>query len=160
MPTRNDLRRRPPRQRHTRQALADRTGAVGLEFALLLPAMVLLLMGMFDYGSLSYQTMEVTAAAHAGADYALHNGWNATAVQTAVTSATGLSVTASPAPALSKACVTNNALVVTTGTTCPSGGAPGNYAIVNAQAPFTPLVSWSAFVMPSTISAQAAVRLQ
>jgi len=142
-----------------RDLLADRRGTLAIEFALLLPALVLLLMGVFDYASLSYDTMEVNAAAHAGADYALRNGWNSSGVQTAVTSSTTIAVTATPAPTLSSGCIVNGALQTTTSTTCPSGGTPGSYAIVNAKTSFTPLAIWSSFVMPSTISAQAAVRL-
>jgi Flp pilus assembly protein TadG len=138
----------------------DRRGAAGVEMALILPVLSVLLMGMFDYGQLAYQTMQVSAAAHAGADYALHNGWNLTAVQSAVTSATALSVSASPAPTLSKACVVGGTIVVTAGSACASGGTPGSYVIVNAQAPFSPLVSWSGLALPSTITAQAAVRIQ
>jgi Flp pilus assembly protein TadG len=138
-----------------------RSGAAGVEFALLLPALVLLLMGMFDYGALAYQTMQVAAAAHAGADYALHSGWNLTAVQSAVTNATTLaSVSATPAPTLSQGCITNGSLVITTGTSCPSGGTPGSYVVINAQAPFSPLVTWSALALPSTITAKAVVRIQ
>ena len=138
-----------------------RSGAAGVEFALLLPVLVLLLMGMFDYGALAFQTMQVAAAANAGADYALHHGWNSTAVQNAVTGATTLpSVSASPAPALSQGCISHGALVITTGSTCSSGGTPGSYVVVNAQAPFSPLVAWSALALPSTITAQAVVRIQ
>ena len=140
--------------------LTARTGAAGIEFALLLPALTLLLMGVFDYGALAYQTMQVAAAAHAGADYALRNGWNQTAVQNAVTGATGLTVSANPAPALSKGCITGNALVITAGSSCPSGGTPGSYVVVNAQSPFSPMLAWSALSFPSTITAQAAVRIQ
>lgn len=141
--------------------LRARSGAAGVEFALLLPVLVLLLMGMFDYGALAYQTMQVSAAAHAGADYALHSGWNLTAVQNAVTNATTLSsVSATPAPTLSQGCITNSALVITAGTSCPSGGTPGSFVVVNAQAPFSPLVTWSALALPSTITAKAVVRIQ
>ena len=142
-----------------RNFIQDTRGASAVEFALLLPTLVLLLMGVFDYASLSYDAMEVNAAAHAGADYALRNGWSASGVQTAVTGATSITVSATPAPTLSSACIVNGALQTTTSSTCPSGGTPGSYAIVNAQASFTPLAIWSSFVMPSTISAQAAVRL-
>ena len=140
--------------------LADRRGSSGVEFALLLPVAVLLLIGAVDYGTLTYQTMEVSAAAHAGAEYALRNGWNASAVQTAVTGATTLTVTATPAPQLSKACVTGGVVVVTAGSTCASGGPPGNYVVVNAQASFSPLIAWSSLIMPTTISSQATIRIQ
>ena len=140
--------------------VADRRGAAILEFALILPVVVALLVGMIDYGMLAYQTMEVSAAAHAGAEYALHYGWNTTGIQSAVTSATTLTVSANPAPQLKTACVTAGAVVVTAGTTCSSGAAAGSYVQVNAQATFTPIITWSSFAMPSTIAAQAMIRIQ
>jgi Flp pilus assembly protein TadG len=147
--------------RHGVAELADdRRGAAILEFALMLPVIVALLVGMVDYGALAYQTMQVSAAAHAGAEYVLHYGWNATAVQTAVTSATSLTVTASPAPQLQTACVTGGAVVVTAGTSCPSGAAAGSYVLVSAQASFSPIIAWSSFAMPSTIAARAMIRIQ
>ena len=154
----NSLHRKTPASTGLARA---RSGAAGVEFALLLPALVLLLMGMFDYGALAFQTMQLSAAAHAGADYALRNGWNLTAVQNAVTNATTLaSVSATPTPALSQGCITSGALVITTGSSCPSGGTPGSYAVINAQAPFSPLIAWSALALPTTITAQAVVRIQ
>ena len=149
-----------PRIRAVQRLAGDRRGVAGVEFALALPVLMLLLVGMFDYGTLAFQTMEITAAAHAGADYAMHNGWNASAIQTAVTSATSLSVTASPAPQLSNGCLSGNTVVFTTGSSCSSGGTPGSYVIVNAQTPFTPLVAWSGLTLPTTLSAQAVVRIQ
>jgi len=143
-----------------RRIVADKSGASAVEFALVLPVLVLLLIGMSDYGALAFQTMEVSAAAHAGADYAIHNGWNSSAIQTAVTSATSLTVSASPAPQLSKGCLSGNTVVFQTGATCSSGGTAGSYVIVNAQTPFSPLVAWSALTFPTTLSAQAVVRIQ
>ena len=139
---------------------ADCCGSSGVEFALLLPVLSILLMGTFDYGALAYDRMQVSAAAHAGADYAFHAGvFNAGNITSAVVGATTLTVSATPAPQSITACVTGGALVVTAGSTCPSGGTPGTYVVVNAQASFSPLVSWASFALPSTITAQATVRI-
>lgn len=140
--------------------LAHRGGASGVEFALLLPALIVLMIGAVDVGTLTFQEMEVTAAAHAGAQYALRYGWNQTAIQTAVTGATPLTVTATPAPQLLKACVTGGVVTTVSGSTCSGGGSPGNYVQVNAQAAVSPLIVWSAIAMPSSLSAQAMVRIQ
>jgi Flp pilus assembly protein TadG len=139
--------------------VADLGGAASVEFALLLPLLVTLVVGMIDYAQLAYQSMEVAAAAHAGADYALHYGYNSSAIAGAVTAATGLTVSATPAPAQTTACVTGGAIVATVATTCASGGAPGSYVTVDAQATFTPILAWASFGMPSTLSARAMVRI-
>jgi Flp pilus assembly protein TadG len=143
------------------RVLADRSAAAGVEFALMLPPLVLFLIGIVDVGSLAYQQTEVSAAAHAGALYAIRNGGSSlTNIASAVTSATPLTIQATPAPQLVTACVSGGSLVATTATTCAGGGTPGAYIQVNAQATFTPLVAWSGLSLPSTLTAQAMVRTQ
>ena len=149
----------PPFPFLVRRCLSDQRGAAAVEFALLTPVLTVLMFGTVDLGSLAYQSMQVEAAASAGAAYAIHSGWNASAIASAVTSATSLTVAASPSPSVVLACVTNGVLVTTQTLTCPSGGAAGSYVVVNAQATFTPIIDWAAFSLPSTLSAQAMVRI-
>ena len=137
-------------------------GAAGVEFALLLPTLIVLLIGALDVGTLVFEQMQVNAAAHAGALYALRYGWNLAGVQAAVTGSTGLTVTASPAPQTVKGCIVSGVFTVqsNTTTTCTGGGTPGSYVQVNAQAAVSPLIVWSAIVMPTTLTAQAVIRIQ
>jgi Flp pilus assembly protein TadG len=144
-----------------RALLSDRRGVAAVEFALLAPVMTTLVFGMVDFGTLLYQSMEVQVAAHAGADYAIKNGWNSTAVAAAVTGATSMTISASPVPAQVSACVVSGVLTTTTSTTCPAGSTqttPGSYVQVNARATFTPLIPWSVFGLPTSLAAQAMVR--
>ena len=141
----------------------DRKGVAALELALLAPVLLLLLMGIFDVGQLTYTDMQVNAAANAGAQYVYSNGCASTqGIATAVTSATILSVTANPSPVCPVYyCATNGALVSSTsGATCPSGEKAGAYATVSAQAAFTPVAPWSGLVLPTTLSASSAIRYQ
>jgi Flp pilus assembly protein TadG len=141
--------------------LTNRDGAAGVEFALMLPTMVLFVIGIVDVGALTYEQTEVSAAAHAGAQYAIRNGGGSlTNIASAVTGATSFTVLATPAPQQVKACVSGNSLVVTAGTTCAGGGTPGTYIQVNAQATYTPLISFGTLSMPTALSAQAMVRTQ
>lgn len=149
----------PPGATVIGRLLSDCGGSPAVEFGLLAPILVVILFGTIDLGALTYQSMEVAVAAHAGADYAMHSGWNSSSIQTAVTSATPIVVTASPAPTLTSYCITGGALVVANNSTCPSGQAPGNYVTVSAHAVFTPIIAWSDFGLPSTLSAQATVRI-
>ncbi len=147
----------------TIEALANRDGAAGVEFALMLPTLVLFIIGTVDLGSLAYQKAEVSAAVNAGALYAIANAPspNLTSVATAVTSATPLTVSASPAPTQGYYCETGGSLTSVASLTSPcSGGQVGTYVQVNATATYAPLISWGSLTMPSTLSAQAMVRIQ
>ena len=144
------------------KVLTNRDGAAGVEFALMLPALVLFVIGIVDVGALTYEQTEVSAAAHAGAQYAIRNGSSVTtdSITSAVTSATPFTIQATPAPQRVKACVSDGSLIVTTQSTCTGGVTPGTYIQVNAQATYTPLISWGTLSMPTTLSAQAMVRTQ
>jgi Flp pilus assembly protein TadG len=145
-----------------RSCLSDRRGVAAVEFALLAPVVTTLLIGLVDFGQVIYQSMEVQVAAHAGADYAMLNGWNSSGVTSAVTGATSMTINASPAPALVSACVVNGVITTTTDATCPTGSSqttPGTYVEVYSQATFTPLIPWSIFGLPTSLAAQAMVRV-
>jgi Flp pilus assembly protein TadG len=155
----------PPRHGLAVALLADRSGAAAVELALLLPTMVMLVIGMVDVGALAYQQMQVTAAAHAGALWALQNATsggnvNLTSVSAAVTGSTGLTVTADPAPTRFTACVSGGAVTATTGSSCASGGTPRWYVQVNAQASVSPIIAWATITTPTTLKATALVRIQ
>lgn len=144
--------------------VANTDGTSGIEFALILPSLVLLVVGAIDFGQLAWSSMEVNAAAHAGALYALRNDSNAagylTAIQTAVGAATPLTVSASPATQIITACVAGGAIVATVQSTCSGGAKPGSYVQVNARATFTPMIQFSQLTQPSTLTAQAMVRVK
>lgn len=142
---------------------AEHEGVAALELALLAPTLLLLLMGIFDFGEMTYTVMQVSAAAHAGAQYVYANGCSSTTgVSTAVTNATPLTVTANPSPVCGVYyCATNGALVASTsGATCPSGEPSGAYATISAQAPFTPIAPWSGLIFPTTLSSSSTIRYQ
>lgn len=144
-----------------RRLIGSRDGSAGVEFALLAPMLLLLFAGLVDVSRLISQTMQVRAAAQAGADWAQRNGWNAAGVQTAVTSATTLkSITATPAPTLIRACVAAGQITPTTAATCSAGGTPGEFVSVRASAPFKGVVPWPGVVLPSSLGASAMVRVR
>jgi Flp pilus assembly protein TadG len=138
---------------------ADIGGAAAVEFAMLLPVLLLMLAGLIDVTRLISHTMQVKAAAQAGADFAQVRGWKPDEIAGAVTAATQLTVSASPAPAMATACVSGQSIVQTTATTCTAGGPPGRFVTVAAQSPFQPLIPWPGISMPGTVKAQAVVRI-
>lgn len=137
-------------------------GTASVEFALLAPVLVFLLIGIFDYGKAAYEAMQVQDAAQAGAEYALRYGWNSGNIENAVTSTTtSISVSATPAPTQSCGCVSGTSIVsASCGSACSGGGTAGTYVTVSAQAPYSPILSYPGISLPSTLTAQTTVRIQ
>ena len=135
----------------------DRRGASAVEFALIAPVLCLLLAGLIDGSRFIIQTMQVRAAAQAGADFALDHTFSAAGVQNAVLGATSLSLTASNITAIqAQRCVASGIL---TGVNCPNNATAGNYVIVAVQQPFQPMMTWPGLGAFSQITAQAQVRV-
>lgn len=146
-------RRRPARMR------GDIGGAAAVEFAIVLPLLVMLVLGLVEYGTGLWEAMMVGNAARAGAYYAALKGWSGSNppanIETAVTSATQLgSILASPVPTQHCFCPSaSSGLVAVPGScsvsppvcgtcTCSDGVTPAGYYIqVNAQASYSPLVA-------------------
>ena len=142
--------------------LRDGRGVAAVEFALAAPLLATILTVLVDFGFGFYEKMQVEDAAQAGAQYALLNGWNQTNIQNAVTGATTLSgLTATPAPSESCGCPSGTAVAAATcGSTCANGLTAGTYVTVNAQATYTPLISYAVMGSSVTLSAQSMVRIQ
>lgn len=162
--------------------IADSRGVAALEFALTIPFMTLLLMGVFDFGSVAYETMEVNAAATAGvqacvAQIQSSSSCSNTTITTAEQNATnlGANVTTSGTKngltgptynfsgkvnTVSSGGKTTSTLIAASATCTGACSSAGTYAVAYAQITYRPLLSWSQLVLPSTISATAAVRYQ
>lgn len=116
----------------------QRQGAAAVEFAIVLPVLVTILLGATDFGRFYYSAIAVTNAARAGAAYGcmnpLSNAGSTTAWQTGVTSAV--------TDELSQSTAINTAnLTVTATSVTESSGL--NRVSVQVTYPFTTAVSWS-----------------
>ncbi|HEY8570999.1 TadE/TadG family type IV pilus assembly protein [Phenylobacterium sp.] len=141
-----------------RRLARDKAGASAVEFALVAPVLCMVAAGTVDAGRYIARTIEVNAAAQAGADYAKVAGWNAAGIAGVVRNAAKGSVTALPA-VLSQGCAVSGAIVAPSGARCPEGDLPGRFVTVRAQTTFTPLAPWPAIPLPSRITADAQVRI-
>jgi len=132
-----------------RGAASTRRGLAALEFALVLPILVTILLGATDFGRFSHSRIAIINAARCGAAYASMNpydstnqaAWNA-GVKKAVTDELSESVAFDPAE-----------LVVTTTVIADSGGL--RRISVQASYPFEMLVNWP--LLPSSLELQETV---
>lgn len=144
-----------------RRSLARR-GSVAVEFALVAPLLLTLLAAVVDLGYAAYQSMQVQAAAEAGARYAGRFGWDPAAISAAVVNATGAEdIAANPSPAQFCGCAEEDGLVhIACDATCPGGATPARYAQVSAELEHATVLPYPGLPDPLTLRAYAIVRLQ
>lgn len=141
-----------------RRLATDRSGNVMIEFALALPVLALLLVGMADLGSFSLQKSAMLQGAQAGAQYGIIDATNTANINSTAQSATGLSgVTATS----SVFCECVAGTTVTCTTTCSGGATLKQYITVNTTKSFSSALSvvahsfggFATWTPPSTVSA-------
>jgi Flp pilus assembly protein TadG len=164
--------------RHFRKPRRDRErGSMAVEFAFAAPPVIMLALGVVDYGSLMNKWASLRGATRAGAEYVVAN-WNNATVTDPTTGAeqqvcgflglTLSSTTCSPVtPTVATACTCSDDSTVS----CPSSGSSNpcsSYSdprvlvsvTVTATESFTPIASWASFAFPSTVTASTVVRTQ
>jgi Flp pilus assembly protein TadG len=141
-----------------RRLKRDERGAGAVEFALLVPVLALVTAGLVDTSRLIVQSMQLKAAAQAGADYALRSGWDEAKVERAATAASPAIATTATAAA-TKGCIAGGTINDTTAATCPGGATAGTFVRVSAQAAYRPLFPNLPLLGERTLSAQARVRI-
>jgi Flp pilus assembly protein TadG len=150
--------------RRCKNALSHRGGTSAVEFGLTVTFLTAIIVPSVDLGMGAYTQMQVRNAAEAGAEWAIRNqNFDQTAITSAVTGATAISVSANPVPAKFCGCLSGSPASVASascGTTCADGATAGLYATVNAQATYTPLFPYPVLGQTMTMSAQSTVRYQ
>lgn len=146
-----------------KRALSQDEGTSSAEFALVVPVMAILFIGLIDVGSLAWTALQVQAAARAGTASALLHGYDDELITDAMTNATNLPITISTTPVELPGCpdastgLTFNGVTATT--TCPSGRLAGRYVSVEASANYVALFAWPGLSSPLTLTSKSSVRI-
>jgi Flp pilus assembly protein TadG len=142
--------------------LSDRRGTAAIEFALLTPVLLALLLGAVELGFGVYAAIQAQSAAEAGALYAAENGWDSAGISAAVVNATGATgMAATPAPTLFCGCPTTSGITAIGCTsTCASGIQPGQYVQINSALARLSILSDPGLGLATTLTGQSIIRLQ
>jgi len=137
-------------------------GSAAIEFGLLVPLLVTLLLGCAEIGYFIQQTMMVHSAVDAGITLAAKRGFDLKAITNAVLDTTtepGLQAT--PAPVLFCGCVAKEAVEASPcDATCKSDGlVPGHYVRVGAALKPRSILPNTMLPLPEIINAQSTIRL-
>jgi len=149
------------------RAAGDTSGVAAIEFGIVVPILVLMVVATADIGMGFYRKMQVEDAAQAGAAWAIKNGFDANAISNAVTSATSAgspgspAISVSPTPVQFCGCASGSSIsTVTCGTTCSGGALAGTYTTVSAQMTYNTILPYGFFPSTYNLSSQSTVRLQ
>lgn len=144
------------------RAVGNTSGAAAIEFGVVVPLLALMVTAVVDIGFHVYYKMQVEDAAQVGAEWAIRNGFDATAISNAVLSATNASrISASPAPTTFCGCATGSSISsANCGTTCPGGAQAATYVTVSAQMTYSTTLSYPTLPTSYNLTAQATARLQ
>ena len=137
--------------------LRDARGNMALEFALLLPAILILLGGIIEFGSAMYASSALESAARAGAHYAFEKGLDKPGIEQAVKGASTyppqkLTVSSSMFCECAGAGVACNS-------ECTGGYAPFKFVTVNVTAPNDPWFPVIEKLAPLKFSGSAVVQV-
>jgi Flp pilus assembly protein TadG len=137
-----------------------RSGGAAIETATILPFFILLLAGLFDFGSSVMNAMALEAAARAGAQYALTQPTDAAGISAVIQAATRLDASTLTVTS-SNACECPNG---TTGIDCSTGTCGAGVILVRivtiqVTQPFTSLLPYPAFMRPTQLTGTAVIRV-
>jgi hypothetical protein len=145
----------------SQNCVRDGGGIAAIEFAVIAPVLVLMFMCLTDLGLGISAKMQVDNAAQYGAQYALANGYNASAIISAVKNSsdmTPLTVTST----LICGCPGANGVLprLSCGVACPDGSMPGSFAHVSVTHTYVTLLPYPVLPSSFNLASQSTVRLQ
>ncbi|MDE2517176.1 MAG: pilus assembly protein [Rhodospirillales bacterium] len=151
-----------------RRLIRARRGVAALEFALVMPVLLIMLGGVVDFGLVMLARSQLASAVTQGAEYAMATGSSVSpsSIRTMVQSASplaGVTATVTPSSGAACYCVTGTPLALSSHictSACPDGSSPGVYLTIKAQYTYQPILPFYSALAATTLSEQAQVRLQ
>ena len=133
---------------------ADIGGNIAIEFALVAPVFILMIVGLADYGLATRERAVLDAAARAGLQALLFNSANIGGAEAAATAMAPAAVVTT-----SIVCTCDSGVGVSCSGTCPTG-LPRRSGRVDVSHDHTLLLNWPGFPDPVVLTATAAGRLR
>jgi len=138
----------------------DRRGVSAVEFALIAPLLIGMMICIADFGLGYYSDTQLASAAQASATYAAQNGYDAAAMTTVAQAATKLA-SVGVTPTQFCGCPSPGGVTSTScGATCGDGLRAGTFAQVTATTDYATLVSYPGVPNVFHLSEKATARLQ
>jgi Flp pilus assembly protein TadG len=121
------------------KALRSNRGAAAVEFALLVPVLATVFIGLANYGLATFERMELESAARAGAQMALIDTSSTSTIQQVVVDSTNADI-ATTDVTVTESCKCADGTTVTCGNTCGDGSTNQYYMTITATESYTLLL--------------------
>ena len=139
----------------------DCSGSVAAEFALVAPIIVLIAVGIADFGILATKSVALAGTTRIGAEYARLHPADTMGIQNSMQGCTGFVPALTFPASFPQSCECDDGASIACAESCATVGRPGPNRVfisISASQAFTPLVPWPG--IPATLSAVTEVRLQ
>jgi TadE-like protein len=151
------------RRRAWRAALGSRNcgGSAAAEFALVAPAIVLIAVGIADFGMLATKSAALVGTTRIGAEYARLHPADTAGIENLMQRSTVFAPTLAFPGSFPQSCECDDGTSIACAESCAAAGRPGPNRVfikISASQAFTPLAPWPG--IPATLSATTQVRLQ
>jgi Flp pilus assembly protein TadG len=139
----------------------NRDGSAAVEFAIVAPTLILIAVGIADFGMLATKSAGLAATTRIGAEYARLHSVDANGIRNAMQSAMSFAPALTFPASFPRSCECDDRAPIGCTESCATIGRPGPNRIfirISANQAFTPLVPWPG--IPATLTATTEMRLQ
>lgn len=139
--------------------ILDRRGSTAVEFALIMPVLLLFLEGVVDFGRAFYYQTELSQALRSGMQYTMKAPTDTNGIKAVIAQSSRLPIVVA-APVTFCQCYDGSAIACSS--TCAKGNTPTrNYVKLEATFPYAPLIGEMIGLLPkSPLDATLIVRTQ
>lgn len=134
-------------------------GSAAVEFALISPVLVLMLIALVDLGLAMMDSVRLASAVRAGAQFAMQDADDKASIKTVAANSTSLSLSEADIEVSDKFCECDT-VSAPCDTTCASGFAPGEYVTVTGSTTITSILSYPWLASPSTLTQSTTIRVK
>jgi len=146
------------------RALYSEAGSAAAEFALALPVVILIAVGIFDYADAVNINTKLYSAARAGIQYGVYHPSDTAGIRAAATAATNdSSMTVGTPSAVCKCISTSTGAIgsaVSCTSACAAGSTLGHFLTLSTSQSYTPLISYEGLGAELTMSGSAQMQVQ
>lgn len=143
-----------------RRLLLTHQGNVAVEFAFIVPVVLVMLAGLIEFGFVTYDNSAIENAARSGAQYAFSGSYDPSKIDAAVRAASTVHLASTDTVTSSMFCECGDGSKITCGQTCADLSSNKRFIKVNVTKNQTAWLPFMNFAVPKQLHASVTLRVQ